>query len=220
MKARIQIAVAVVFLLIGSAYSQTRDATSRDVRGIPQSRKYFWSVFGGTVLGTGIGIIAPGGNKSAVKGAILGGSITSAFYLATHRKAASGFRPWAHVITNAAIVGGGLWTICDCGSWGWAGALIGGGGTAVLQSFGRGNRRLTASNAGPADQSGTIALASATPVFLPTWPSSALLPPDLAPMPPGPYLEEIQRASVKTDVAPKGPVQSEKKPEQEREQQE
>jgi hypothetical protein len=67
MKARIQIAVAVVFLLIGSAYSQTRDATSRDVRGIPQSRKYFWSVFGGTVLGTGIGIIAPAATRVLLK---------------------------------------------------------------------------------------------------------------------------------------------------------
>jgi len=219
MKKHLQITVVTVLLLMGSAYSQTRDVTSRDLRGVPNSRKYFWSVLGGTVLGTGIGIIAPGGNKSAVKGAILGGSITSAFYLIKDRRAAGSFRPWAHVITNAAIVGGGLWTTCDCGSWGWAGALIGGGGTAVLQSFGRGSRKLTASNTTGADQSVTTAFALTPPAFVPMRPSSAVLPPDLAPMPPGPYFEEIQRASVSTDVPRTDPVPSGKKPDQEREQQ-
>ncbi|HEX2329435.1 MAG TPA: hypothetical protein VHN74_11990 [Candidatus Angelobacter sp.] len=197
MKTRIQIAVATVLLLVGVAQSQNRDATSRDLRGVPHSHKYFWSVFGGTVLGTGIGIIAPGGNTSAVKGAILGGSITSAFYLASHRRAAGNYRPWAHIATNAAIVGGGLWTICDCGSWGWAGALIGGGGTAVLQSFGRGNRHLTASNTGDIDQSSTTAEAI----------------PELTPWSPAVHGKQDQSTSREMELARKALAKPEHKPE-------
>jgi len=145
-------------LLGGLVFAQERDVTDRDVSGIRRSHKYAWAVVGGTVLGTGIGVLAPGGSKSAFKGALIGGSLTSAFYLAKNPRAARGKRDFAHVVTNTVLGTGVLWTICDCSTGAWSGALIGGGGTAIIQSFKSGRSKI-ASNPNPPDQptGGTLA---------------------------------------------------------------
>jgi hypothetical protein len=127
----------ILFLLSsGQVFAADRDATTGDLRGIPKSHRYAWAVLGGTAVGAGIGVIAPGGNKSAVKGLLIGGSLTSAFWLAKHPRAAEGKRPFAHIVTNTILGTSVLWTLCDCGGGAWAGALIGGGGTALIQAFG------------------------------------------------------------------------------------
>jgi len=148
----------LTLLLGGLAFAQERDVTDRDVSGIRRSHKYAWAVVGGTVLGTGIGVLAPGGSKSAVKGALIGGSLTSAFYLAKNPRAARGKRDFAHVVTNTVLGTGVLWTICDCKTGAWSGALIGGGGTAIIQSFKSGRSKI-ASVPSPPDQptGGTLA---------------------------------------------------------------
>lgn len=154
-----RILIVILSLLIGGiAFAQERDVTDRDMSGIRRSHKYVWAIVGGTVLGTGIGVVAPGGSKSAFKGALIGGSLTSAFYLAKNPRAAYGKRDFAHVVTNTVLGTGVLWTICDCKTGAWSGALIGGGGTAIIQSFKSGRSKI-ASNPNPPDQptGGTLA---------------------------------------------------------------
>jgi len=128
--------VCIVVLFIQGSFAQDRDVSSRDLKGIPKSHRYFWAVVGGTAVGAGLGIIAPGGSQSAVKGALIGGSATSAFYLAKRPRAvAEGRRDLAHIVTNAALGAGILWTACDCDEGAWAGAFLGGGGTAVYRAL-------------------------------------------------------------------------------------
>jgi hypothetical protein len=129
-------ALLILLLSSGQIFAADRDATAGDLRGIPKSHRYAWAVLGGTAAGAGIGVIAPGGTKSAVKGLLIGGSLTSAFWLAKHPRAAEGKRPFAHIVTNTILGTSVLWTICDCGEGAWAGALLGGGGTALIQAFG------------------------------------------------------------------------------------
>lgn len=127
--------LCIIVLFTQGSFGEDRDAQASDLKGIPKSHKYFWAVLGGTAAGAGLGIIAPGGTKSAIKGALLGGSATSAFYLAKNPRAARESRAWAHLITNTALGTGIGWTACDCGGGAWAGGLIGGGATAVWQAF-------------------------------------------------------------------------------------
>ena len=54
----------------------------------------FLTIVAGTAIGAGLGILAPGGNKSMVKGMLIGGSGASALYLWTHRNPAGGWTPW------------------------------------------------------------------------------------------------------------------------------
>ncbi len=156
-------------LFTGASFASDHDATARDVKGVRHSHRYFWAVAGGTALGAGIGVIAPGGSKSAFKGALIGGSLTSAIYLAKHPNAAGGWRDWAHVSTNAILGTGLLWTICNCGAGAWSGALIGGGGTAVIQAMGTHNRHLA-----------TATGASAQPGTAPQTPSGSIQPGSVA----------------------------------------
>lgn len=130
------LAVFVTCLSITQAVAGDHDPTTNDLKGIPKSHRYAWAVLGGTALGAGIGVVAPGGAKSGFKGALIGGSLTSAIYLAKNPRAAEGHRPLAHIITNTALGTGVFWTVCNCGDGAWAGALVGGGVTAVLQAFG------------------------------------------------------------------------------------
>jgi hypothetical protein len=136
------IVTCLAFFISSPGFAQDRDATSRDVSGIPKSHRYFWSVAGGTAVGLALGIIAPGGSKSAFKGALIGGSATSAFYLIKDPNAAGGERGFAHLLTNTLLGTSVFWTICDCSAGAASGALIGGGGTALIQSFGTHNRSL------------------------------------------------------------------------------
>src|SRR5580765_2569432 len=138
----LSLVICVMFLCAGSTFAADREVDTRDLKGVPKSHRYLWAVIGGTAVGAGLGVIAPGGTKSMFKGALLGGSLTSAFYLAKNPRAAHGSRAWAHVGTNAALGTGILWTLCNCSSGAWAGALVGGGGTAVVQSFGSHNSHI------------------------------------------------------------------------------
>lgn len=144
--------LALFLSLSKQGFTQEREVTSRDLEGAPTSHRYFWSVLGGTALGAGLGLIAPGGTKSAFKGVMLGGSLTSAFYLAKNPRAAGNARPFAHILTNATLGSGLLWTFCNCSTGGWTGGLIGGGGTALFQALGTHNSTmstLTSSSAPP-----------------------------------------------------------------------
>jgi len=146
--------IAFLFTVSTTMVGEDRDPSPRDLKGVSKSHRYLWAVAGGTVLGAGIGVIAPGGGKSVAKGALLGGSITSAVYLAKNRRAAHEHRDWAHIVTNTALGTGLFWTICDCGDGAWSGALIGGGGTALFQAFGTHNRNVR-SMTGSSIQPGT-----------------------------------------------------------------
>lgn len=133
---RLSASLCLALLCCGvQLFAQNRDPGPSDLSGIPKSHHYFWATAGGTVLGLGVGIIAPGGAKSAWKGALIGGSATSAFYLAKYKRAGGRNRPWAHVITNTALGAGIFWTACNCDTGFWGGALIGGGGTAIIQGL-------------------------------------------------------------------------------------
>jgi len=115
-----------------------RDARSKDVRGIPHGHKHLWAVIGGTAVGLGLGAI-PGGTSNVFKGGLIGGSAASLFYLAGHRGQEG---PWSYVLTNTALVAGIGWAACDCAAGFGAGALVGGGGTALFQAFKPRNRTL------------------------------------------------------------------------------
>lgn len=135
-----------VGLLALPGFAADPDRRDRDsLRGIPKGHKHLWAIIGGVAVGGGLGAI--GGTSGFFKGALIGGSGASAFYLAKHRGQEG---PWSYVITNAGLVAGLGWAICDCGAGGGAGALIGGGATALFQAFKPRNRtlaRVTGANA-------------------------------------------------------------------------
>ena len=138
MSRRILAVLLCVSLLGLPGLAADRDASRRDLRGVPHGHKHLWAVIGGTALGLGLGAI-PGGTSNVFKGGLIGGSAASLFYLAGHRGQEG---PWSYVITNAALVAGIGWAACDCGAGFGAGALVGGGGTALFQSFKPRNRTL------------------------------------------------------------------------------
>ena len=168
--------------LATQSFASDRDATAKDLRGVPKGHRYMWAVLGGAALGAGIGVIAPGGTKSAFKGVLLGGSATSAFYLAKHPRAASGHRGLAYVGTNT-VLGIGLgWTLCNCGGGAWAGGLVGGGGTAFFQAMGTHNRdvrKWTGASAQPAPpiQPGSTASQAGTSAQVPANQPGSTTPP-------------------------------------------
>lgn len=128
-----------LIFLAATGFSADRDPGVGDVKGIPKKHRYWWAVGGGAAVGLGIGILAPGGNKSAVKGMLIGGSGASLFWLATHHDAGGGWRNWSYLGTNT-VLGGSLgWSICGCGTGFGFGALAGGGGTAFFQAIGTRN---------------------------------------------------------------------------------
>jgi hypothetical protein len=116
--------------------------SARDLQGIPKRHKYLTSIIAGAAIGAGIGILAPGGNRSMVKGLLVGGSGASTLYLWSHRNAAGAWTPWAHVASNTGLASGVGWTICDCSAGAGIGALLGGGGTLAVQAFGTRDPRI------------------------------------------------------------------------------
>jgi len=120
-----------LWLFASPGFAADPDRRDRDsLRGIPKGHKHMWAVIGGVAVGGGLGAI--GGTSGFFKGALIGGSGASALYLSKHRGQEG---PWSYVITNAGLVAGLGWAICDCGAGGGAGALIGGGATALFQAF-------------------------------------------------------------------------------------
>lgn len=130
--------VLSIFLLAIPGIAADRDPTTKDVKGIPHKHRYFWSVAGGTALGLGLGAL--GGTSGAFKGAFIGGGAASAFYLASHHETGGSSRPWYWIGTNAALGAGIGWAGCNCGDGFGIGALVGGGGTALVQAFGTHHR--------------------------------------------------------------------------------
>src|SRR5215475_13303693 len=106
--------ICSAFLFSNTGFAQNHDVTDRDLSGVPKSKKYFWAIAGGTAVGLGLGIIAPGGSKSAFKGALIGGSAASAFYLIKDPRAAGDNRAFALLVTNTLLGTGIFWTVCDC----------------------------------------------------------------------------------------------------------
>jgi len=157
--------VALILLLVfGVAQSFAGDPTPNDLKGIPKKNRYVWAMAGGTAVGAAIGWLAPGGNKSIAKGALIGGSGASFLYLNSHRKAISpGWRPWAHIITNTALGTGIGWTACNCNSGAGIGALIGGGGTVIIQGFRPSHRGLSKAAGVPPGPSPTAPPATTPP---------------------------------------------------------
>ena len=131
------------------AFAAGPDVSARDLQGIPKRHKYLTSIVAGAAIGAGIGILAPGGNRSLVKGLLIGGSGASALYLWSHPNAAGGWTSWAHVASNTGLASGVGWTICGCGSGAGIGALLGGGGTLAVQSFGTHDRTIAKATGAP-----------------------------------------------------------------------
>lgn len=120
----------------GDNASVERDATSADVKGIPKRNRYAWATIAGGALGAGIGaLLPPGSGKSAAKGALIGGGLSSSLWLSSHKNEPSKYRPFAWIVGNAVLAGGVGWAICNCGKGFPIGALIGGGFTGVIQVF-------------------------------------------------------------------------------------
>lgn len=141
MKSRLML---VALLLVYVAQAFAGDPGPRDLKGIPKKHRYIWAIAGGVAIGAGIGWLAPGGNKSIAKGILIGGSGASFLYLTSHpRVVSNAWRPWAHVITNTALGTGIGWTACNCNNGAGIGALIGGGGTVVIQGFRSSHRGLS-----------------------------------------------------------------------------
>lgn len=116
--------------------SASRDANSADVKGIRTHHRYAWATVAGTALGAGIGaLLPPGSGKSAAKGALIGGGLTSLLYLSSHKNDPTKHRPFAWIVTNAVLAGGVGWAICNCGKGFPIGAAIGGGFTGAVQAF-------------------------------------------------------------------------------------
>jgi len=142
MKSKSWLVFFLILLLIAPAFAG--DPGPRDVKGIPKKNRYIWAIAGGTALGAGIGLLAPGGNKSVAKGALIGGSGASLFYLMGHpRVVSNAWRPWVAAATNTALGTGIGWTACDCNSGAGIGALVGGGGTVLIQGFRTSHRGLS-----------------------------------------------------------------------------
>ena len=142
MKSKCLLLIWLLVFAVAQAFAG--DPGPSDLKGIPKKNRYVWAIAGGTAVGAGIGWLLPGGNKSIAKGALIGGSGASFLYLTSHRKALSpGWRPWAHIITNTALGTGIGWTACNCNSGAGVGALIGGGGTIIIQGFRPSHRGLS-----------------------------------------------------------------------------
>jgi hypothetical protein len=127
------ICLGLLMMFGSSAFAQ--NMSSRDLSGIsPQNHKYIFSTLGGAAAGAGLGFILGGGAKTA-KLAMMGGGGASTWFLTTHRHALGQYHDWAMIGSNTTLGMGIGWTICDCDNGLIAGALLGGGGTAVYEAL-------------------------------------------------------------------------------------
>src|SRR5581483_11479575 len=89
---------------------------------------------GGAALGGGFGALV-GGKGNFAKGLLIGGGGASALYLHSHRSTGGAYRDWLFIPTHTALGTGIGWTICGCDNGAAAGALIGGGGSALWRAM-------------------------------------------------------------------------------------
>lgn len=132
----------LLFFFAPMAAAADGDVTARDLQGIsPKRHRYLFSVAGGTAIGAAVGVILGGGND-ITKGMLIGGGGASTAYLHANRNAAGPWRSWALLARHTALGTGIGWTACGCDDGLVAGALIGGGASAIWQAS-QPNRRST-----------------------------------------------------------------------------
>ena len=131
------LSAALLFFFMAPVFAADRDMTTQDLSGVPKLRfhRYAFATLGGAAVGAGIGALL-GGHTEMEKGALITGGAMSTFYLMSHRNTASGWRDWAFIGSNTALGTGLGWTVCGCNDGAFAGAMIGGGGTAAWRAFG------------------------------------------------------------------------------------
>ncbi len=131
------LALCVAFLLatVAPALAGDRDVDVRDLKGIsPHRHRYIFSVIGGAAVGAGIGKILGGGND-ITKGLLIGSGGMSALYLHSHRSTGGAYRDWLFIGSHTALGTGIGWTICGCNTGALAGALVGGGASAIWRAM-------------------------------------------------------------------------------------
>jgi hypothetical protein len=116
------------------AFAADRPMDKQDLQGIsPKRHRYFFTVLGGAAVGMGLGAVLGSGND-ITKGLLIGSGGASAFYLHSHRNAAGRHRDWAYIFSHTALGTGIGWTACGCDDGALAGALIGGGSSAIWRA--------------------------------------------------------------------------------------
>ncbi|HLJ90432.1 MAG TPA: hypothetical protein VKZ53_26725 [Candidatus Angelobacter sp.] len=127
------VCLGLLFTLASTSLAQERTPNKNDVKGLnPKHNRYVLSVLGGAAAGAGLGFLLGGGLKTA-KLATIGGGAMSTWYLYGHRTTFGSYHNMAMIGSNAVLGTGIGWTICDCGNGAAAGALGGGGATAIWQ---------------------------------------------------------------------------------------
>lgn len=145
----ILLCLCVLGLIAPPAFAGDRDVGVQDLKGIPKKHGFLTTTIGGALVGAGIGALLPGGAKSAFKGVLIGGGAAGEWYLAKHKRAAAGWRDWAHIGTTAALGTGIGWTVCDCNDGAFAGLLIGGGLQGIWQASTRPSRSVAKTSSKP-----------------------------------------------------------------------
>lgn len=136
----------VLMFLSASAFAADRAIDKQDLKGINAKRhNWAFATAGGAAIGAGVGALV-GGHTEVFKGILMGGGGGSAAWLHTHRNAMGGWRPLLLLGSHTALGTGIGWTICGCNDGAFAGAMIGGGASAIWQSMRTDSRRRTAAN--------------------------------------------------------------------------
>jgi hypothetical protein len=149
-KKTIGLLLCLLFVIFSvSAYAADRPIDKQDLKGI-NARRHNWAfaTAGGAAIGAGVGALV-GGHTEVFKGILMGGGGGSAAWLHTHRSAMGGWRPLLLLGSHTALGTGIGWTICGCNDGAFAGAMIGGGASAIWQSMKTDSRRRTAQTTSP-----------------------------------------------------------------------
>ena len=65
---RFLLLIVCLCLFAMEGFAADPEVSPRDLQGIPKRHKYLTAIVAGAAIGAGLGILAPGGNKSMVKG--------------------------------------------------------------------------------------------------------------------------------------------------------
>jgi hypothetical protein len=146
-KKSIGLLICLLFVFMtASATAADRPIDKQDLKGINAKRhNWAFATAGGAAIGAGVGALF-GGSGDVAKGILIGGGGGSAAWLHAHRNTMGGWRPLLLLGSHTALGTGIGWTICGCNDGAFAGAMIGGGASAIWQSMRTDSRRHTASN--------------------------------------------------------------------------
>ena len=129
------ICLGLLLMLVAPAFAGDRPVDKRDLKGIsPHRHRYIFATMGGAAVGAGFGALI-GGKGNFAKGLLIGGGGASALYLHSHRNTGGAYRDWLFIPTHTALGTGIGWTLCGCDNGALAGALIGGGGSAIWRAM-------------------------------------------------------------------------------------